>query len=61
MHKPEESPTNELAERFKSTVGDLLASFRALCPGVPEDTLLEAAMRIAASQVADEEFVWVDR
>lgn len=58
--KPVDATSGDLAERFKQMVGELLASLRALSPGVAEDTLLDAAVRIAASRVADEEFVWAD-
>ena len=56
-----ETLATERAQRFEEMVKDLAPRVRLLNPELTDEAVMEAAVRMAAYRLHDEEFVWVER
>jgi hypothetical protein len=52
--------SDERSARFEVLVDELLPPLRALSPFLPDETLLELAVHVAAYRLADTRFVWAE-
>jgi hypothetical protein len=61
MNDRSESLATDRAQRFEEMVQDLTPRVRLLNPTLTDEAVMEAAVRMAAYRLHDEDFVWVER
>jgi hypothetical protein len=61
MNDRSESLATDRAQRFEAMVKDLAPRVRLLNPTLTDEAVMEAAVRMAAYRLQDEDFVWVER
>jgi hypothetical protein len=61
MNDRPDTLATERARRFEEIVRDLVPRVRLLSPTLTDEAVMEAAVRMAAYRLQDEDFVWVER